>query len=250
MIRIRATQHGISIVCDPDASFTDLAQAIRLRLQSNAQFYKNADIKLNVGDRPIGPGDLDPIRAILEGEFQLRLSGVVCSQENLMKRFEQEIGCPVEFLSSDQPAGRAGEGARSDMPEAKPPEPVFRFDDGLEEAMIVRQTCRSGMKLSSPGVMVILGNVNPGAEVIAGRDIIVLGVLRGNAHAGASGDTAAVIIALGFEPKQLRIADHLGLPPSAEKSPDRSGTAVSPEIAFVEGSQIVVEAYTGRFPGA
>jgi len=244
-IRIRATQHGVSIVCDPNASIAELTGAIRTRLQSHAQFYRHADIKLNVGDRELETEDVATLREVLEKEFQLRLSGVVCSPDTLLKRFEREIGCAAEFPSSVSSV------VRSDVAEEKPdPEPEIRFDDGLEETMIVRQTCRSGEKFSSPGSLVVLGNVNPSAEVVAQRDIVVMGVLRGNAHAGAGGNTDAVIIALALEPKQLRIAGHLGLPPVVEESHGRSGSAVAPEIAYVENNRIVLEPYTGRFPGA
>jgi septum site-determining protein MinC len=249
LIRIRATQHGVSIVCDPHASFADLAAAIRARLQSHAQFYKNAEIKLNLGDRGVNPQDLEPIRTMLETEFQLRLSSIVCSQEALLHQVERALGCPVELLSGD-PA-RGVDGARSDPAEGwTSAEPALRTGGETEETVIVRQTCRSGMTVSSPGSIVVLGNVNPGADVIAERDIIVMGVLRGNAHAGASGDTSAVVIALALEPKQLRIADHLGLPPSAEGPISRPQQPVSPEVAYIEGNQIVIEPYTGRFPVA
>lgn len=246
LIRIRATQHGVSIVCDPNAPFTELAEAIRTRLKSHAQFYKDADIKLNIGDRLAGPGDLDPIRKLLVQEFNLRLSRVVCSQQTLINRFEEEIGCPIEFL--DQPLSRTG--GEEDTEHSRSGDRLISLPDGLEETLIIRQTCRSGMTVTSPVNVLILGNVNPGAEIVAERDIIVMGFLRGAAHAGVGGDTTSAIVALALEPRQLRIADCLGLPPpGAEDSPDRSKTTVTPEIAYIDDGKIVIESYTGRFPG-
>lgn len=63
------------------------------------------------------------------------------------------------------------------------------------------------MKLEYEGSMVILGDVNPGAEVIAGENIVVLGNLRGVAHAGAKGNKKAIISAMRIESPQLRIAN-------------------------------------------
>tara|TARA_B100001971_G_C17920651_1_gene397603 strand:+ start:132 stop:452 length:321 start_codon:yes stop_codon:yes gene_type:complete len=104
------------------------------------------------------------------------------------------------------------------------------------------------MSLSSSGNIVILGNVNPGAEVRADGDVIVMGVLQGNAHAGAAGNTSAVIIALTLDPNRIRIADRLALPPEDKDLGDLPPSDSSPEIAYIEGSKIIIEPYTGRFP--
>ena len=55
--------------------------------------------------------------------------------------------------------------------------------------------------------MVVIGDVNPGAEVIAGENIIILGDLRGLAHAGAKGNRDAIIEAVSIYATQIRIAD-------------------------------------------
>ncbi|MBX9567385.1 MAG: septum site-determining protein MinC [Candidatus Obscuribacterales bacterium] len=99
--------------------------------------------------------------------------------------------------------------------------------------MMMKQTLRSGQHVSHKGHLVIIGDVNPGAEIVADGDITVWGALRGMAHAGANGNTNAEIRALKFEPLQLRIANAIA------RSPDRSkGPIVSsgPETArIVEG---------------
>jgi len=83
--------------------------------------------------------------------------------------------------------------------------------------MIVRGTCRSGTLVESQSDCIVLGDVNPGAEVIAVGDIIVFGRLRGVAHAGATGNRSACIWAISIEPSQLRIADLVALPPRGDK---------------------------------
>ncbi|GAC1411534.1 MAG: hypothetical protein NVSMB64_21410 [Candidatus Velthaea sp.] len=69
-----------------------------------------------------------------------------------------------------------------------------------------RGTLRGGQALHNLGNIVVIGDVNPGAELIASGDIVVFGALRGVAHAGAQGDAGARVIALEFAPTQLRIA--------------------------------------------
>lgn len=71
----------------------------------------------------------------------------------------------------------------------------------------IKGSLRSGQKIEFEGSLVIIGDVNPGAQVIAGENIIVLGQLRGLAHAGAKGNRDAVIEAVEIDSLQLRIAD-------------------------------------------
>lgn len=82
--------------------------------------------------------------------------------------------------------------------------------------LMMKQTLRSGQRVCHKGHLVIIGDVNPGAELVADGDITVWGALRGMAHAGASGNTNAEIRALKFEPIQLRIAHAIA------RSPDRN----------------------------
>jgi septum site-determining protein MinC len=78
--------------------------------------------------------------------------------------------------------------------------------------------------------------VNPGAELIASGDIVVVGALRGVAHAGAQGDRTARVIALDFAPTQLRIATVIG----ADAEP-----SVGAQQATIEGDRIRIAALDG-----
>jgi septum site-determining protein MinC len=102
---------------------------------------------------------------------------------------------------------------------------------------VIDQTLRSGSRVESPGTVVILGDVNAGAEVVAAGDIIVVGKLRGLAHAGATGQEEAAIWAMSLEAKQLRIAQHVAQAPDGERS------TRGPERARVAEGRIVLEAW-------
>ena len=75
------------------------------------------------------------------------------------------------------------------------------------ETKFHRGSVRSGQKVEFEGSLVVLGDVNDGAEVIAGENIVVLGALRGLAHAGAKGNKEAIIAASSIETMQIRIAN-------------------------------------------
>ena len=101
----------------------------------------------------------------------------------------------------------------------------------------MKETVRSGRSIYHEGTVVILGDVNPGAEIIAGGDVIVWGRLRGMVHAGALGDETAVICALSLTPTQLRIADKIAI------APDEKGHKPTPEQAAVRDGSIVAESW-------
>lgn len=100
---------------------------------------------------------------------------------------------------------------------------------------IIPKTLRSGQKVEYDGSVVVLGDVNPDAYVVASGSVIVMGALRGFAHAGATGDESAVVMALKFLPQQVRIASYI------TRSPDDVEEVNYPEMAYVEDGKIVIE---------
>ena len=84
------------------------------------------------------------------------------------------------------------------------------------------------------GHVTVIGDVNPGAEIVASGDIVVWGRLRGVAHAGADGNDEAIVCALDLEPMQLRINDKIAI------TPKRKGKA-QPEVARVIDNQVIAE---------
>jgi len=102
--------------------------------------------------------------------------------------------------------------------------------------LMMKQTLRSGQSVTHRGHLVIIGDVNPGAELVADGDITVWGALRGFAHAGASGNANAEIRALKFDAIQLRIANAIARSPDRHKA--GSSVPAGPETARVIDGKI------------
>lgn len=100
---------------------------------------------------------------------------------------------------------------------------------------VVERTLRGGQEVSTQSSVLVMGNVNPGAQIIAGGSIDVRGALRGTVHAGAFGDRSAVVVADCLMPVQIRIADAIAQPPEHLQRPDR------PEKASLKDGRIVIE---------
>jgi len=113
----------------------------------------------------------------------------------------------------------------------------FEEEARRHPTLLIRRTLRSGQHVRFYGHVVVLGDVNPGAEITAGGDIIVMGWLRGLAHAGADGNDRAMVSAFRLNPTQLRIAGFIG------RAPDHGEATMPdiPEFAEVRDGQLVID---------
>jgi septum site-determining protein MinC len=100
---------------------------------------------------------------------------------------------------------------------------------------IINKTVRSGQRIEYDGDILIIGDVNPDAYIVASGNVIVMGTLRGVVHAGANGDETATVMALKLIPQQLRIGNFF------TRSPDNPETPEYPEKAYIEENHIVIE---------
>lgn len=113
--------------------------------------------------------------------------------------------------------------------------------DGLprRDTAFIRRTLRSGQRIKFDGNVLVLGDVNPGAEIIAAGSVVVMGALRGVVHAGASGDELATVVALTLLPTQIRIASCITRPPDGSARAD----SFFPEQASLRGGEVLIEKY-------
>lgn len=111
----------------------------------------------------------------------------------------------------------------------------FKRDVGKSETTFHRGSLRSGQKLEVEGSIVVIGDVNAGAEVIAADNIAVIGNLRGLAHAGAKGNKDAIIAAGTLDVVQLRISNIVREIDRDEEGPKEHA------FVYVDEDKIVIE---------
>lgn len=122
------------------------------------------------------------------------------------------------------------------LQEASSPKTLIFPKPNRNRVLLLKKTVRSGQKIAYKGTIVILGDANPGSEIVATGDILVMGTLRGMAHAGAQGDTTAIVAAFALKPTQLRIAEVITRPPE-----EKENIPPFPEIARLKDNVIVIE---------
>lgn len=101
-------------------------------------------------------------------------------------------------------------------------------------------TLRNGQQLRSDGNLIIIGDTNPGSEIIAAGNIVVMGAVNGVVHAGCMGNRNAFVVALHLNPTQIRIADII------TRKPDNDiNRSVAPEKAYIKDNTIYIDEYHG-----
>ena len=210
LIRIKANKDGFVLLPHPTAPFEAILRELKERLESSREFFSRSEMTLDLRRRSLKTGQVAAIHKLLKESGRVKVVEIQLADDLV--------------LCVDKPPERT-------QPPAPPKADRRAVSDDVP--VIIRNTCRSGMRIESPSDCVILGDVNPGAEVLAVGDIIVFGNLRGIAHAGALGDRSARIWAFSIEPSQIRIADLVAIPPKGDKSTSRRY-----EIAEVQGDLI------------
>jgi len=245
---------GIEVVFG-DRSFDEALLELEERLSERPDFYRGTAATAVFGTRLPEREQLDVLRALLE-RFGIDLQGTeagsapVAGVEQLEHR--RALRGPREVQLSDSARSLVADfaGARADIAQRrKQGEPSVRRADPRQPEpapkplQIVEAgpatlyhvgTLRGGQSLQQIGNIAVVGDVNPGAELLATGDILVFGALRGVAHAGAQGDASARIYALELAPTQLRIAACI-----AAEAQERCAEPVA-EIAFVRDGKIVI----------
>lgn len=121
-------------------------------------------------------------------------------------------------------------------PPKKNPQPEPKKEvESAQKMLVINKTIRGGQEVKSESSIMIFGNVNPGAQVIAGGNIDIRGTCRGIVHAGAFGDASAFVVADRLMPMQIRIADIIA------RSPDNMEKAEQAERASIKNGRIVFE---------
>jgi septum site-determining protein MinC len=221
-IAIKGIKEGLLITLGEAENWETASRALQERIDQSADFFKGARVALAIGNRALSAADLGHLRDVLS-ERTVSLWAVLSDSAHTFNA-AQALGLNVALPTS--------------MPVRKP-DPETNPDESRETATLVSHTLRSGRRLHTPGHAVVIGDVNPGAEIVAGGNIVVWGRLRGVAHAGANGDETMVVCALDLAPTQLRIADHIATSPARKGAP-------KPELARIKDGHIVAEQWNAN----
>lgn len=232
-IRIRGTRDGLLIALNP-GPFADLQAHLSAELTQKQAFFQGSQVTLDVGELPLRREQLAGLQDLFAAH-KLEL-WTVLAESDLTKQAAQELNLATRVAGSQTDL----EGRPLSAPLPPTAEHHDKSAPGSANGLILKETLRSGRSIYHEGHVVVIGDINPGAEIIAAGDVIVWGRVRGLVHAGALGDNTAVICALTLTPTQLRIADQIAIPPAV--GPDK----LLPEKASIRNGQIIAEPWQGK----
>lgn len=259
-IAIKGTRNGLLLTLEPDTSFSTLLQALAERLAEAPSFFQGASLSVDTSRRGLLVSERLQLEDLLARYY---MSIVPLEQSPAQHKEARTITLPLEEASPvSRPSfpdtsivdltqlreareSRQGQDTSSFGQGEPEPRNVREMRDPREsdDTLFVRRTIRSGQAIRHHSNVIVLGDVNHGAEIIAGGDIIVWGVLRGMVHAGYPDNQNALVCSLLLSPVQLRIAHLLSRPPEGFEA------QALPEVASIKEGRIIVETWTnGRGP--
>jgi len=223
-LTIKGLRDGLLVVVPEEEAWSEWLAALQAKIGEQPTFFRGARVILEVGDRQLKTEDLQAAMQILN-EREMTLMGLISSLPET-RLLAAEEGLRVLRTRPGASAARLTDTSGRNAVSGEP-------------AIFIERTLRSGQWVQFAGHVVVIGDVNPGAEITAGGNVVVWGKIRGVVHAGAAGDENAVVCALDLAPMQLRIGQHIARAPE-----DRDPAEAVPEKAFVRGERIVVEAWS------
>lgn len=202
-IQIKGVRDGLLVSLD-DAPWEIQRAALIARVDAQPAFFQGARLALDVASQVLHVNELADLRDQLS-ERGIFLWAVIS-----------------ESPTTESTAQLLGLATRISKPRPEESRQFSVEDLGEETAMFLSRTLRSGTRIEFAGHVVVFGDVNPGAEIVAEGSVIVWGHLRGMVHAGSKGNKKAIIGALNLSPTQLRIADEVSaaLNPQAQPMPE------------------------------
>lgn len=221
-IAVKGWRNGLLVVLPADGAWTEVIGGLEEKLEEakTRTFWQGAQTTLDLGDRPVSEPELEALLGRLKGDYGLVPRAIVSTYAPTRDGAAKLGLAPHEKLPAPEKV------EKTEKPEA----PAFPPNN----ALYLQQTVRSGQRLQHDGHLVICGDVNAGAEVIAAGDIVVFGTLRGVAHAGSAGNEAARIVATNLRPTQIRIAALIARSPDAGAPP----LSKTPEVASIKDGEI------------
>lgn len=203
-IIIKGNKNGINALVNMDkfGGFQHMLTLLKEKLAKGKKFYKDSTLYITINISAINERDMVKLKEILFEEIGVK---EIIVEDIKIKEKQKEV----------------------------------KTFNGIYEGRtkFIEKTVRGGQTVNFPGNIVIIGDVNSGAEVFAGGNIIVLGSIKGNVFAGSSGNSKAIIAAFSLQPEILKIGDIITI------SPDDSPKPRYPEVAKVKDGAIIVEPY-------
>lgn len=220
IIQIKGIKEGLLISLG-EGEWATVSSSLMEKITEKENFFQGARLALDVGNRIIHAAEMGTLRDRLADKNVILWA--ILSNSPLTELTAQDLGLATRIS-------------------APKPERIIKSTETTlsgEDAIFLRKTLRSGFKIVTKGHVIIMGDVNPGAEIIAGGSVIIWGRCQGVVQAGSEGDQDATVSALDLNPTQLRIAGIIAISPKRKGKPQ-------PEIAKIVDGTVMAETWNPK----
>lgn len=216
---IKRNKFGIAVILDKELTYEELKKEVEEKFKQSAKFFKDAEVAVSFQGAELDQVQQNELIQIISDNSDLKVICIVDEDKERENMFQNAI-------------------EQRDTIE------------NVQGGQFYKGTLRSGQLLESETSIIVLGDVNRGAKVVAAGNIIVLGMLKGTVYAGANGNNSAFVVALDMDPMQIRIADIIArkadetIKKSKKFTFRKSNPIVEPQISYVQDENIYIEPIT------
>ncbi|MDO5422814.1 MAG: septum site-determining protein MinC [Eubacteriales bacterium] len=211
---IKSNKYGLIVILDEKLPFEELLKDIAFKFQESAKFFQNAKMAVSFRGRVLTKPQERQVVETIVNSCGIHILCIVDEPKEHEEYYRQILSYALEEKED-------------------------------QDGQFYKGTLRAGQVLETETSVVILGDVNPGANVVSKGNVIVLGSCRGNVYAGATGDKNCFIAALVMKPIQVRIADKMARS-AITKRVDTGEYKIDPKIAFIKDDHINIKPITSE----
>ena len=215
-VRIKSFSKGLIVQMDDQLSVEELLAEISVKFEEARGFFGRETVALSFSGRKLSEEEELQVMDTIQEHCDLKILCIVEKDEEREKTFVKAMSL-VEFRK------------------------MIELD--LEhEIQVFHGSLRDGEELETPNSIVIFGDVESGCSISSEKNILILGTLYGNAHAGTTGDKKAIVAALEMAPQALAIGDFKYEPPKKSKWGKKKKEVAL--VAKVLGDSVITEELT------
>ena len=244
---IKCNRYGMELVLDSKISFEELLEVIIEKFQTSGNFVKDKKMVISFKGRELSEEEMMRIVNTITENSTIQIVGIMDQDSELENRLKARMD-EYNYAMEQQSYGMVPQ--QAEMTEEMYAQYVMAQNCNAE---FYKGNLRSGQVVECAASVTLIGDVNPGAKIVSEGNIVVLGALKGNAHAGVNGNNDCFIFALDMSPIQLQIGQYYAKSPDKEavkkrllpkKKSDAEG--YSPKIATVQEGTICIETMKKR----
>ncbi|MGL4800569.1 MAG: septum site-determining protein MinC [Cellulosilyticaceae bacterium] len=212
LVVFKGSLDGITVIIDEGAPFEEVLKDFEIKLENSKKFFEGVRVNMRFKGRALSKEQQEELMALLKKQNIINVSFVHAFEQNDTAKKADAMEWVMEEL-------------------LKPNVSLTHFHYGM---------VRSGQHLSYKGSVVVLGDVNPGGEVTADGNVIIVGTLNGKVHAGKDQAVKTpFVLAINMHPLQISIGDVVAQSPEGEIVSRKKNQL--PQIAYVSNNHIYVE---------